>query len=226
MISRPIMAVVALGVAAALGSCGDAEPTTGDAAPTTEEVAAADEVEAGAEEATVSAAQEQAETALERALAAEARAVEAEQRAADAEARANDAEARAATAQRRVTTLKEKVDDLTAQLEAAEAAAADAASTTVPATTAPPTPSDPYLIPAGVIEDGHHVGFLVSRTDTSFSFDMAEIRPDGSWKNENPRIRTLPMSPTADHLGGALPGTPIQLYVVGQHVQWVGGLAG
>ena len=56
---------------------------------------------------------------------------------------------------------------------------------------------------------------------TSFSFDMAEILPDGSWKNENPKIRTLPVDPALNGVYGAPPGAPIELLVEQQRVVYV-----
>ena len=73
---------------------------------------------------------------------------------------------------------------------------------------------DPMRIPAGVIEDGTHHGYLVERTDGAFTFDRADVRADGSWTNVNPKLRTLPYA-------GAVPwadGTPIEVVVENQHV--------
>jgi hypothetical protein len=229
MFGRSMIAIVSIGLAAMLGSCGNADGT-GDEAPVSTAVAveaaaatATDEALATAEQRAVDA-EARTVAAEERAAAAEQRATEAEERAATAEDRADAAEERVTTLSRRVSSLRDQRDELRRQLEAAvEQLAADQTTTTT-TTTTPATPSDPYLIPSGVIEDGDHVGYLTALGDTWFSFDMAEIQADGSWKNENPKIRTLPVAPSANMLYGALPGTPIELYVANQHVVWVVGL--
>jgi hypothetical protein len=80
-----------------------------------------------------------------------------------------------------------------------------------------PVPADPLRIPPGVIEDGVHYGYLGRSGNASFSFDRADILPDGSWKNTNPKMRTLPFSQYIPWPSG----TPIQVIVDNQRVTWV-----
>lgn len=200
-----------------LASCGSERSATPVPETSGEPVVVDDAALAAAEERATNAVEE-AQEAADRAADAEARAVEAEERSAVAEERAAEAEAALAAAQRRVNRLKDKVADLTAEAETAVA--------TPPATTAsepapPPAPSDPYRIPSGVIDDGYHVGYLVDHGFERFSFDMAEILDDGSWKNVNPKIRTLPVASEVDYLYDAPPGVPIELAVENQYVVWV-----
>ena len=79
--------------------------------------------------------------------------------------------------------------------------------------------TDPALIPPGVIEDGVHFGYAVNATNTSISFDRADIQADSSWTNNNPKVRTLPVTP--DFWSSNLfpyPGQPIEIHVQGQRV--------
>ena len=46
-----------------------------------------------------------------------------------------------------------------------------------------------------MIEDGVHFGYAVNATNTSISFDRADIQADGPWTNDNPKVRTLPVTP-------------------------------
>lgn len=85
------------------------------------------------------------------------------------------------------------------------------------ASTTPPAPADPLRIAPGVIEDGVHYGYLMASTSGSFSFDKADVQADGSWKNVNPKLRTLPFSEYIPWPSG----TPIQVTVVNQRVAWV-----
>lgn len=170
---------------------------------------------------------------------------EADDPTAAAEARVAELEAemdeRAAEAEARVAELETQIEELTEQADAEESVAsttavpteplvteapAPPATSAAPPATPPPPPSDPFLIPPGVIEDGYHVGYLVSQSATSFSFDRADIQDDGTWKNVNPKVRTLPVSTSANLLYGAPPGTPIELFVSSQHVDWVVSLGG
>ena len=84
---------------------------------------------------------------------------------------------------------------------------------------APAPATDPALIPPGVIEDGVHFGYAVNATNTSISFDRADVQADGSWTNNNPKVRTLPVTP--DFWSSNLfpyPGQPIEIHVQGQRV--------
>jgi hypothetical protein len=84
---------------------------------------------------------------------------------------------------------------------------------------APAPATDPALIPPGVIEDGVHFGYAVNATNTSISFDRADLQADGLWTNNNPKVRTLPV--TADFWSSNLfpyPGQPIEIHVQGQRV--------
>ena len=70
-----------------------------------------------------------------------------------------------------------------------------------------------------MIEDGVHFGYAVNATNTSISFDRADIEADGSWTNNNPKVRTLPVTP--DFWSSNLypyPGQPIEIHVQGQRV--------
>ena len=82
-----------------------------------------------------------------------------------------------------------------------------------------PAPAPQPPIPPGVIEDGVHFGYAVNATPTSISFDRADVETDGSWTNNNPRIRTLPVTPDfwATNLFPS-PGQPIEIHVQGQRV--------
>jgi hypothetical protein len=91
--------------------------------------------------------------------------------------------------------------------------------TSAPMPTNNPTTADPALISPGVIEDGVHFGYAVNATTASISFDRADVQPDGSWTNNNPRIRTLPVTP--DFWSSSLfpyPGQPIEIHIQGQRV--------
>jgi murein DD-endopeptidase MepM/ murein hydrolase activator NlpD len=85
-------------------------------------------------------------------------------------------------------------------------------STTVAPTTTEPV--DPLLIQPGVIDDGTHVGYLVGQSTGFFSFDKADIGPDGVWINENPAVRVLPVgNPLSLTIG-----TPIVVVIQDQRV--------
>ena len=70
-----------------------------------------------------------------------------------------------------------------------------------------------------MIEDGVHFGYAVNATNTSISFDRADVGADGVWTNNNPRIRTLPVTPDfwATNLF-PYPGEPIEIHIQGQRV--------
>ena len=85
------------------------------------------------------------------------------------------------------------------------------------------TPSQPQCrrmtktslrIPPGTIEDGVHVGYLMSQGQGWFSFDRADVEADGTWTNVNPKVRTLPYATTV----AAANGTPVEVVVQNQHV--------
>jgi murein DD-endopeptidase MepM/ murein hydrolase activator NlpD len=87
-------------------------------------------------------------------------------------------------------------------------------TTLAPTTTAAPVPVDPLLIPPGTIEDGTHVGYLVSQSPGWLVFDRADVNADGSWSNVNPKVRSLPIAEAL-----FLPdGSPIRVVVQNQHV--------
>lgn len=210
MTVRPVIAVAAIGVVLVIGSCGEVDSTP--SSEETTETVAADDQPASEAESELAAVEQRVAEAEAAAAEAQEEADAAEERAVAAETRAAEAEERAATAETRVSDLRDTINELNTQL-------ADA--TTPPPATAPPEPNDPYLIPSGVIEDGYHVGYLVSSGVDTFSFDMAEILEDGSWKNVNPKIRTLPVNSAVNYVYGAPAGVPIELYVENQRVLWV-----
>ena len=213
MTVRPMIAVAAIGVASVIGSCGEVDSTS-SSEETTETIAAGDQP-AGEAESEMAAVEQRVAEAEAAAEEAQAKADAAEERAVAAETRAMEAEERAATAETRVSDLRDTVNELNTQLAEANT------PPPVSAPPAPPEPNDPYLITSGVIEDGYHVGYLVSSGLDTFSFDMAEILADGSWKNVNPKIRTLPVNPVVNYVYGAPAGVPIELYVENQRVLWV-----
>lgn len=100
---------------------------------------------------------------------------------------------------------------------------ATSTSTTTTTTTPAPTTTlapettvavDPLLIAPGTIEDGIHVGYLVSQSPGSFAFDRADVAPDGSWSNTNPLVRTLPIATPLSLANGS----PIVVVVQSQRV--------
>jgi hypothetical protein len=79
--------------------------------------------------------------------------------------------------------------------------------------------TDLALIAPGVIEDGVHFGYAVNATNTSISFDRVDVQADGFWTNDNPKIRTLPVTPdfwSSNRF--PYPGQPIEIHVQGQRV--------
>jgi len=75
---------------------------------------------------------------------------------------------------------------------------------------------DATAVAPNVIEDGTHFGYLTAWNVTSFSFDRVDVLPDGSWKNTNPKVRTLPLP--ANTTGIPYVGMPIQVVVQNQHM--------
>jgi hypothetical protein len=101
---------------------------------------------------------------------------------------------------------------------------APATGAPVPANNPAPPATDRALIPAGVIEDGVHFGYAVNVTTTSISFDRVDVEADGSWTNNNPKIRTLPVNPdfwSVNLFPG--PGQPVEIHVQGQRVTMLTG---
>jgi hypothetical protein len=85
---------------------------------------------------------------------------------------------------------------------------------------APVVVADPARIAPGVIEDGVHHGYLYGWSDEHFSFDRADVAADGTWTNNNPRLRTLtigywPFDTAPESLWS---GEAIEVHVQDQHV--------
>ena len=157
----------------------------------------------------------------------EADLAEAEREAAEAER--DEAERKVAEAEARVTKPRRKAAEAEAERDAAEAEVpapvpvdvnVSIDDVEVPETVnvpAPP-PHDPDLIPPGVIEDGVHVGYVTDFEGWEFTFDRADVAPDGSWTNTNTKLRTLPMSIDRWQGGPLVSGMPIEIHVQNQRV--------
>ncbi len=94
-----------------------------------------------------------------------------------------------------------------------------------PVVVAAPQPQvvyDPTLIPPGTIEDGVHYGYLTSFQGMyQLTFDRVDVAADGTWKNTNSKLRTLPTNPAAWTFSYPYAGMPIQIDVQGQRVTGV-----
>ena len=94
-----------------------------------------------------------------------------------------------------------------------------------PVVVAAPQPQvvyDPTLIPPGTIEDGVHYGYLTSFQGMyQLTFDRVDVAADGTWKNTNSKLRTLPTNPAAWTFSYPYAGMPIQINVQGERVTGV-----
>ena len=76
---------------------------------------------------------------------------------------------------------------------------------------------DPTLIPPGTIRDGVHYGYLTDADGLyELTFDRADVAADGTWKNTNSKLRTLPTSPAAWTFSYRYAGMPIEVIVQGR----------
>ena len=88
----------------------------------------------------------------------------------------------------------------------------------------PPAPAparDNLQIPAGMIEDGHHYGYLTMVGPNYIDFDRATPIPGDGWENNKTTVRRLPF--VSDWEGGyptELPW-PVEIYVSGQYLEYV-----
>ena len=81
---------------------------------------------------------------------------------------------------------------------------------------------DPSLIPPGTIEDGVHYGYLTNAQGMyELTFDRVDVATDGTWKNTNSKLRTLPTNPAAWTFAYRYAGMSIQVIVQGQRVTGV-----
>ena len=74
-----------------------------------------------------------------------------------------------------------------------------------------------------MIDDGWHYGYLVENGNGWFSFDRADVNPDGTWTNNNSKVRRLPFE--GYDVWYLVGGEPIEVYIENQHVVSLAGIA-